>query len=100
MMIMSNQEQKQNLIEHQRQIQHEAKLQAQRTVMSGLMTAPHSASVPVTSSLVIMRCNFQVLHQVMMLKEKNWRLTLALWVNMLHSHHLQFMRVTSCILCF
>ena len=49
---MSIQEQKQNIIENQRQIQYQAKLQAQRTVLSGLITAPPSASVPVTSYLV------------------------------------------------
>lgn len=35
-----------NVIENQRQTQYQAKLQAQRTVLSGLITAPPSASVP------------------------------------------------------
>ena len=57
LMLMSIQEQNQNIIENQRQIQYQAKLQAQRTVLSGLITAPPSASVTVTSYLV-----FNALH--------------------------------------
>ena len=40
------------MIENQPQIQYQAKLQAQRSVLSGLITAPPSNSVPVSSSLV------------------------------------------------
>jgi hypothetical protein len=53
----SRTETKKNLIENQHQIQYQAQLRAQRTVLSGKITAPPSASVPVTSSLV-----FNALH--------------------------------------
>jgi type II secretory pathway pseudopilin PulG len=43
---MASQQRKQNLIENQRQTQYQAKLQAQRNVLSWLITAPPSASFP------------------------------------------------------
>ena len=42
MMLMSIQEQKQNLIENQRQIQYQAKLQAQRTVARQACVRKHN----------------------------------------------------------
>jgi seryl-tRNA(Sec) selenium transferase len=96
---MASQEQKQmSLNINVKHNMMQARLQAQKTALAGLITAPPSAYVPRTSSLVFNICNHQVLHQVLMMNEKVWPITSDLWVNMillllLQSHYLlQFLR--------